>query len=59
VFFIQMGYYFDDWPNSLQLVIEPAPIIYLNISGRFWGKKGEFGRNRPEKEYWFGGLRTA
>jgi hypothetical protein len=50
VSFVSKGSYFYDWPNSLLLVIEPALFIYSNICGRFWGKKREFGRNRPEKK---------
>jgi hypothetical protein len=36
-------------PNSLLLVIEPVLFINLIFCGRFWGKVGEFGRNRPKK----------
>ena len=49
VFFISMGSYFYDLPNSLLLVIETVLFINLKICGRFWGKIEEGGRNRPEK----------
>jgi hypothetical protein len=51
VFFFSKVSYFYDRPKSLLLVIEPALFINLNISGQFWGKIGEFGRNRPKKEH--------
>ncbi len=42
------GFYFHDRLNSVLPVEEPVLFINLNICGRFWGKIGEFGRNRPE-----------
>jgi hypothetical protein len=49
VFFISNGSYFNDPPNSFLLDIEPVLFRILNPYGRFWGKIGEFCRNRPEK----------
>jgi hypothetical protein len=43
------GCSFYERPYSLRLVIEPVLFINLNICGRFSGKIGEFGRNRPER----------
>jgi hypothetical protein len=50
VFFFSNGSYFYDRPNSLLLDIEPVLFTNSEICGRFWGTRGEFGRNRPGKK---------
>jgi hypothetical protein len=47
VVFFSKGSYFYDRPNSQLLATEPVLFINLNICGRFCGRIGEFGRNRP------------
>jgi hypothetical protein len=49
VLFFSKGLYFYDRPNLLLLVIVPVQFTNLDICGRFWGKIGELGRNRPKK----------
>jgi hypothetical protein len=49
VFLFSNEPYCCDWPNSPLLVIEPVLFINLISFGRFRGKIGDFGRNRPEK----------
>jgi hypothetical protein len=45
LFFSKESYIYDP-PNLVPFVIEPVLFIDSNISGRFWGKIGEFGRNQ-------------
>jgi hypothetical protein len=44
--FFSKGPYYNDQPNSQLLVLEPVLFIPCD---QFWGKIGEFGRNRQEK----------
>jgi hypothetical protein len=45
---LSKGTQFYDQLNSPLLVLELF-FIHLNVCGRFWGKIGEFGRNRLKK----------